>query len=308
MFGAQVIDVAIGLFLLYLILSLACSSIVEGISTVFQVRASVLAKRLRQMLGDERTAALVNHGMMVALGKRPSYVPARTFATALLDTVVRTAEGAPHTFQTLRARLVELRAAEEEATKGKGPQPVQALLAMADRAGGDVGNLMRRVEEWFDSSMERAGGVYKRWSQLFIFLIGIALVAFLNADTMAVTKRLWNDAPLREALRSAATHVTAQAATGDSVALDLSGTVTTIDSVMKARSLQLPLGWHDLPNAPRRNFGGWLYKVVGLLMTAFAVSLGAPFWFDLLSKLVSLRGAGKVPATAAETACLKEEP
>lgn len=303
MFGAQVIDVAIGLFLLYLILSLACSSIVEAISSVFQVRARVLSERLKKMLGNERAAALADHGMMVALGKRPSYVPARTFATALLDTVVQTAEGVPHTLLTLRSRLVELRSVEKEATKGKGPQPVQALLAMADQAGGDICDLRRRVEEWFDSSMERAGGVYKRWSQLLIFVIGITLVAFLNADTMTVTKRLWNDAPLREALCSAATHVTAQSATGDSVALDLSGTVTTIDSVMKARSLQLPLGWHDSPTAPRRNFGGWLYKIVGLLMTAFAVSLGAPFWFDLLGKLVSLRGTGKVPSEMKDRPC-----
>ncbi|BAU54009.1 hypothetical protein [Mucilaginibacter gotjawali] len=41
--------------------------------------------------------------------------------------------------------------------------------------------------------------------------------------------------------------------------------------------------WHKLRN--------W-EKVLGMLITAFAVSLGAPFWFDSLSKLISLRGTG----------------
>src|SRR5262249_4522387 len=46
--------------------------------------------------------------------------------------------------------------------------------------------------------------------------------------------------------------------------------------------------YERLPVAAR-----WAIKLLGLLATALAVSLGAPFWFDLLNKLVSLRGAGK---------------
>ena len=41
-------------------------------------------------------------------------------------------------------------------------------------------------------------------------------------------------------------------------------------------------------------------KLAGLLVTAGALSLGAPFWFDLLNKLVNLRAAGKKPKTPEE--------
>ena len=34
------------------------------------------------------------------------------------------------------------------------------------------------------------------------------------------------------------------------------------------------------------------------LITAIALSLGAPYWFDLLSKIVSVRGAGRKPPPA----------
>jgi hypothetical protein len=36
-------------------------------------------------------------------------------------------------------------------------------------------------------------------------------------------------------------------------------------------------------------------KILGLLVTVLAISLGAPFWFDLLNRLVNLRSTGKPP-------------
>jgi hypothetical protein len=38
-----------------------------------------------------------------------------------------------------------------------------------------------------------------------------------------------------------------------------------------------------------------LFKAIGLAMTAFAVSFGAPFWFDLLGRIVNLRATGPKP-------------
>ena len=43
-----------------------------------------------------------------------------------------------------------------------------------------------------------------------------------------------------------------------------------------------------------KNPGFW-EKVVGLLFTALAISLGAPFWFDMLNRVVSIRAAGRAP-------------
>jgi hypothetical protein len=45
---------------------------------------------------------------------------------------------------------------------------------------------------------------------------------------------------------------------------------------------QLPLGWgHPVP----RDVVGWLGKLIGWVLSAVAISLGAPFWFDLLKKI-----------------------
>jgi len=40
----------------------------------------------------------------------------------------------------------------------------------------------------------------------------------------------------------------------------------------------------------------WLFRhLPGWLMTAFAVSLGAPFWFDILKRFMNVRAAGVPP-------------
>ena len=37
---------------------------------------------------------------------------------------------------------------------------------------------------------------------------------------------------------------------------------------------------------------GWIWKIIGLFLTAMGISLGAPFWFELLNRLLRLRGSG----------------
>ncbi|MGH7962279.1 MAG: hypothetical protein ACRERD_10730 [Candidatus Binatia bacterium] len=56
--------------------------------------------------------------------------------------------------------------------------------------------------------------------------------------------------------------------------------------------------WDQAKNATD---GSWFLKIVGWLITGVAVSIGAPFWFDLLNKLVDFRGAGKRPEPAAKS-------
>jgi hypothetical protein len=64
----------------------------------------------------------------------------------------------------------------------------------------------------------------------------------------------------------------------------------------KIKSLGLPIGW-DRSNPklvpPSNDIGAWLLKIFGWLITAFAISLGAPFWFDLLNKFMVVRSTVK---------------
>jgi hypothetical protein len=39
----------------------------------------------------------------------------------------------------------------------------------------------------------------------------------------------------------------------------------------------------------------FLLWLLGVLLTALAATLGAPFWFDVLKKLINIRSAGIAP-------------
>jgi hypothetical protein len=52
----------------------------------------------------------------------------------------------------------------------------------------------------------------------------------------------------------------------------------------------LPMGWKEWPSPIE-----WPAKVIGLLVSIFAVSLGAPFWFDTLQRVMRVRQSGISP-------------
>jgi len=50
---------------------------------------------------------------------------------------------------------------------------------------------------------------------------------------------------------------------------------------------------HSIINAPKYNDPtGWLLKLLGIFITGAAAAQGAPFWFDILKKVVNVRASG----------------
>ena len=164
--------------------------------------------------------------------------------------------------------------------------------------------LQRNVEGWFNTTMDRVSGWYKRWTQVVSLATAFLVVFVANADTIMLTKRLTRDNVLRASLVSAADKAAqSKASENDQAQQEL---------LKQAAGLDLPLGWMPAqpaganPSAPNYamayrtdqvpdSFAGWVMKFLGLMISVFAVSLGAPFWFDTLGKLTNLRGSGKQP-------------
>jgi hypothetical protein len=152
--------------------------------------------------------------------------------------------------------------------------------------------------------MDRVSGWYKRYTLVVVFLAGFLGAVAINADTIAIATSLSRDSVLREAVVAATQEYakpSAQPVVADPTS-DIAACRTDRNSpecrvaanLSQVGSLGLPLGWN--PNDPRSvptDGRGWLMKVLGLLMTAVAVSLGAPFWFDLLNKVSVIRATVK---------------
>src|SRR5205809_1302180 len=87
MFNSSVIDVGIGLIFVFLILALMCTSVNEWLAQFFKMRAATLEAGIQKLLPGLATD-FFNHALVKPLAQgndKPSYVPARTFAVALID-------------------------------------------------------------------------------------------------------------------------------------------------------------------------------------------------------------------------------
>jgi hypothetical protein len=282
MFGT-VLDVAIGLVLIYTLLSLMCSTIKEGISSLMAWRAATLKEGLHNLLGDDFAQKVFGHHLVQGLvprsrmpwKRKPSYIPSRTFVTAVLDSLGKeNGAGFPQTVAEARAGALKI--AE------KNPAVGRALLALVDEAEGDVEKLKHNITHWFDSSMQRVSGWYRRKAETVILIIAILVSVILGVDSIQLGKSLW----VNPALRTVAVETATKTAGGQAPSGDL-------------KSLQAQLQGLDIPRAPYvwgQDFPKWLRDHgLGFLITTIALSLGAPFWFDLLNKLVSLRSSGQKP-------------
>lgn len=341
MFGLPILDVVIGLFFGYLVLSLAVTAANELLAAWFRRRAWMLRRGVRNLLGDgQLTRQVYDHPLIRGLGhglRGPSYIPSRTFAMALLDIV------APRTNGTRRIP------SHEDAKR-----PLDRTLALLwEESGGDADTFRQHLETWFNDSMERVSGWYKRRTQIFLVIWAAVLTVGTNADTLVIAKTLWRDTALRQAVvASAERYLAEQSAPAAAPAgavpagdappppplppdqqadVDFELASTRYEAAMAdLAELQLPIGWED-PSAPAvedgdpgepslrlvrddatddwpgpiwapGGFGRWMraldQHMLGWLLTILAVSLGAPFWFDTLNRIIAIRSAGRVPAEA----------
>ncbi|MBA2333176.1 MAG: hypothetical protein H0V94_10345 [Actinobacteria bacterium] len=290
MFDSVVVDVAFGLIFVFVILSLACSALNETISSIFNWRAEFLRQGIANLLepanldrGLEHTGKLLEHPLLNALvrpmgprSKRrryPSYVPSRTFVAALLD------------FDRAGAG----RNVEEAIAAVPSEDARRALAVLYERADGDVTRFTRDAERWFDDSMERVSGWYRRRVQKMLWVLALALVVSLNVDSLRIAEQLWTQKAVRAAVVARAEAV--RPAAGSSSVRAIARDVTELDQ------LAIPIGWTAESRPDGK--GEWLLRIVvkilGLLLTAAALTLGAPFWFDVLSKVARLRSAGAPP-------------
>lgn len=298
------LDLAIGMIVVFLLVSTLCSAVREAIEGVLKTRAAYLESGIRELLDDRDgkglTERLFEHPLLSGLfrGKYqakprkkllwvlangrglPSYVPASSFAKALLALAMHgpapdgeaRVSGAVVTVESLRARLLDPKSPIS-------PRVRRVLLQALDTARGDLEQVKKNVEDWFNDSMDRVSGWYKRSTQWVVFVIAVVVTVAGNVDSIAIAKHFYRD----EAARSAAV-ASARAVVANEDAPDKDKAREMLEQ------LELPIGWSK-PELPE---GAALFnRVLGWFLTAFAATLGAPFWFDVLNKVMVIRSTVK---------------
>ena len=298
MLDHPIVDVALGLILLYTVLRLFASVVKERISTFLGLRAKNLKRGIQTLIGADYAAKLYDHPLVSTLAtekKLPSYIGSGTFASALVDLLAHGEEDqSPEDLEDDRptddsggdaARLI----------RNVSGDPVlgRALRALSSTGVETVAELRTEIAAWFDDGMNRVSGWYRRQTQWIIFAIGAGVTLFANASTVHMAGYLWRDDVLRYSLAQEAVSMASTPPSPDSL------------EVSDALLASFPVGWGDddpfgvREGVPDWSWGTWLAHLMGWILTAAAVSLGAPFWFDLLGRVAKLRGTGKRPEGAA---------
>ena len=221
---------------------------------------------------------------------QPSYIPAEHFIVALLEGGKRDAAAGEKYARMAIAGAADAKKETETLIAGLPEGPIkEVVLRLWDEAGHDVARFRRGGEAWFNQAMDRLSGAYKRWSQLILWGIGLVFAVALNVDAVRIAESLWHDQTLRQLVVEQAQHATSSNAK-----------VNVNSAADPLNNLPLPLGWGGPAGGLPNGFWDALLKVLGILITSAAVSLGAPFWFDSLSKLANLRNSGPKPSTATD--------
>lgn len=373
-----ILDVAIGTVFVFLLFSLVVTALNEIILSAFDQRAAFLKEGLAELLGTEKNGAVdasapltltkfFQHGLISSLSRGqfgsdpkkpntgvPSYIPGKSFVLAILSLVDPQGQGTD--FSALKTNLDTL-------AESKLKESLLALYADAEKAGTDAKEQALRfranVENWFNESMDRVGGWYKRRAQTCLFWLSLCIAAVCNVDSVRIIRALSTDPNLRQSMVQQASdyakdHKPAPAsekpaaptdpgtpqraptpdtpvptepitaAAPDAAKTDNPTGAPAEKPTPKQRiqnfqealndlgSTGIPMGWTEnggqrlLTSFERETIptalGLWLAALAGWLVTALAASLGAPFWFDTLNRIIDIRANGRAPEEKDTTA------
>jgi hypothetical protein len=317
MFGSEILEVAIGVIFMFLLVSVICSAIREGIESWLKSRAAFLEYGIRELLHDKGATGLARsfytHPFIYSLyandyrpgptkkppsgigrGRNlPSYIPARNFALALMDIAARGSTTVAASSDA-SAPTLSLQSVRENVANVENPHVQRALLAAVDTAEGDLDKAVANLAAWYDSGMDRVSGAYKRATQRIIFVIAVVVAVVMNVNTITIVDYLYNNDSAR-----AVVVARAEAAARDSSLIKQGSTAAYQAARAELDSLSLPIGWSAGWGAPKPAHewtGVWnsvLGPLLGWLLTALAATMGAPFWFDILNKVMVIRSTVK---------------
>lgn len=315
-----ILQLIISIVVVYLIFSTVVNVIVELLSGLLRLRGEMLMKAILHFFDDGQLGKeLLEHPRIKSLKapdqKPPSYIPASSVSSALIDIIAsRTRGDAPG--KDAYAHFLK-------GVESMEPGYMKTLLGtFADRAK-DVESLAAEVEKWFNDSMDRVSGWYKRKTRLIIIIAAVIVTVGGNVDTIHIIRSAQADPVLRQSLNDLGDRLVADSLfikagtptrdadyyedyiNDDSITetdsvfeqvqdKEVPGqTVSVDDRLAQLQYLNdmiaesdLPIGWTGKAEI------NWPFKILGWLLTVFALSAGAPFWFDVLKGFINIRSSG----------------
>ena len=305
-----VLNLAIGIAFIYLLFSLVVSALNEFWLSYLDKRADFLKQGLQQLLQDSnKVTQVLEHGLVDALSRatngNPAYIGAEPFTAAVLD-IVKAAN--PNTIRNISDFQTSVAALPDSKFK-------QSLTAILDAADNDLASFKKGIADWYNRSMDRVSGWYKRYAQKWLLGLALALAVACNVDTIHIIQSLSSDPKLladtvTQAISTAKAGTAGQVVTphtdlaraqpspgpAEDTTQNLSQLINNANAAMtKLSNVSVPIGWSQAQMQYLYDPGHFVGALLGWFLTGLAASLGAPFWFDTLQRFVNIRSNGRAP-------------
>ena len=290
----QIFEVAIGLILIYYILGAIVSTVTQILTESLETRGASLEQYLVKIAGD-KTVDLTNLPQIKAFRpiryanwwnvfgagteeKKVEKIPADTLVSAFFDITGLTAQ------QSMSAEDLTGLISKLPDSEGK-----QALLNWINQGVTNINDLRARTSDYISGILNQAALTFKARARSFVIIFSLLITLLFGTDSIQLAKDLWADAGLRAVAAQQASIITSQP-----------GQIPDITALFNQLGLlSFRIGWWQASSLPApKSLPDWitfvLLKILGLGITAVAVSQGSSFWYDLLKKITgtsSVQGA-----------------
>jgi hypothetical protein len=324
------LDIAIGLILIYTFLSLLTSELTEFLTTVLQWRANHLQQGIMSLLGESLslqrdpnqfkntiTGRLYASSLISSITQRsrrhkqpkgPSYLPSEVFADALLEVLqalpeieqnkAQLQQGMNQSVDELALLMAKVENSDHLPLRLK-----ENLRRLANRTQVQVEKAELRLERfrreiasWYEQSIDRLSGTYRRHVKVFTILIGLVLAILINADSLYMLRRISENTATRSVIIQNAIQI-------EGCESDLSSPQCMNTMANLLDTTTVPIGWHPVnfqQQFPQTSPVFLLRAAFGWLITGIAISMGSRFWFQILDQLIHVRETGEKPTSIEE--------
>lgn len=275
-----IVNVVVLLSALFFFTSTVASHLVEAWAGALNSRGRQLKARLVSVLGEEDAKKIYEHPLIRSISsgvnavsgnvdtlKPPSYIEPKIFAEAIKNL---SAEG-----------------------KLSDNAVMNQIKASAGAAAADF---EPKLLDWFKAINDHQTGVYTRWTFLKLVTIGFLFAAAMDIDTVQIASMLWKNPQQTETLAKAMDNINQLNTSGGLNQLSEADRAKVNEAVAAAvqtmRTVVPPkYAWQSAP----KDALAWLSKLLGWTLTALATSLGAQFWFNIMSEALKLRAGPPKP-------------
>jgi hypothetical protein len=271
-----IVNIVVLLSALYFFASTLASHVLEAVVGIINSRGRQLANRLRTALGPQFADAFYADPLILSLKGAgwgqlglPSYIEPELFG----------------------------RTVKKLKTAGSAEVTPRVDVITGGLPATDT-NFEAKAIEWFKAFNERATGSYVRWTFLRLLIIGLVFAGLMDLDTVNITTALWGNPALTETLASSLDKSFQSMNPGDLSKLDDQQKKKFQDAVantMTQLQAAIPPAYAWQKSYAALSVKERWTKALGWLLTALAISLGAQFWFNILSDALKLRAAGPKP-------------